>query len=252
MAVIYRHRFWGVLGLVLGFFLTVSQPLLAQNSPSPSPQSIKGLDDQDLVKETLMLCFQCHGDGAVSQIPTRPTLAGQKAEYIRRQLKAFKLAGLSANETTESGDKPHADAAVKRTDPVMEHMVSGVPDHLIDPLAEALTNLPCDGGQAVPPRTKDVALPASARACTSCHGADGISTQSQVPNLAGQQRAYLRRQLLLIRETAWGAQPREGEAWRSHPIMEAQTARIPIADIDAIAQFYAGQDCRGTNPSRSQ
>jgi len=228
--------------------LGVSAPLLAQNAPSQPSPSEKGRAEKNLIQDTLQICFQCHGEGAVSQIPTRPTLAGQKVDYIRRQLKAFRLAALSANETTEGGDGLRAASPVKRTDPVMEHMVAGVPEHLIDPLAAALSNLPCDGGKAAPRPTKTASLPSSAEACTVCHGVDGISSQSQVPNLAGQQRAYLRRQLLLIRETAWGAEPREGEAWRSHPIMEAQTARIPIADIDAIARYYTELDCRGANP----
>lgn len=245
MSVNSRYRFWIVLGLMLG----VSAPLFAQSAPSQPSPSEKGRAETNLINDTLQMCFQCHGEGAVSQIPTRPTLAGQKADYIRRQLKAFRLAALSANETTEGGDGPRAATLVKRTDPVMEHMVAGVPEHLIDPLAAALSNLPCDGGKAAPTHSKTSSLPSSAEACTVCHGVDGISTQSQVPNLAGQQRAYLRRQLLLIRETAWGAEPREGEAWRSHPIMEAQAARIPIADIDAIARYYTELDCRGSAAS---
>lgn len=249
MVVISRHLFWIVLGLGFGLGFGVSAPLFAQSAPAQPSPSKQAQDERELIKDTLQMCYQCHGEGAVSQIPTRPTLAGQKADYIRRQLKAFKLAALSTNETSEGGDAPRAASSlVKRTDPVMEHMVAGVPDHLIEPLAKTLSNLPCDGGKTTPPHAKTASLPSSAEACTVCHGVDGISTQSQVPNLAGQQRAYLRRQLLLIRETAWGAQPREGEAWRSHPIMEAQAARIPIADIDAIAQYYTGLDCRGANP----
>jgi cytochrome c553 len=66
-----------------------------------------------------------------------------------------------------------------------------------------------------------------------------------VPNIAGQQRGYLRRQLLIIRENAWGADSSDSERWRTHPIMERQAARISIEEVDALAQYYAALDCRG-------
>ncbi len=233
MGVNHSHLFYGMLGLAL----VASLPLFAQSS-APSAASSLQVQVQDVLK----ICFQCHGEGAVSLIPTRPTIAGQKAEYIRRQLTAFKNTVLRANDNRDTGAGA---ALIKRTDPVMEHMAAGIADSLIDPVAQALSNLACDGGTAKAPRTNPLALPPSAQTCAVCHGVDGISSQNQVPNLAGQQRAYLRRQLLLIRETAWGAQPREGEAWRGHPIMEAQAARLPIAGIDAIASYFSELDCRG-------
>jgi len=214
-------------------------------------QSAAPVDVSVQVKDALQTCFQCHGPGGVSVIPTRPTIAGQKAEYIRRQLVAFK------NSATKSLQEAGIDArgaensprAALRRDPVMEHMAEGMPDHLLAPLAQAVSQLACaakpDKAPRVPPPALPQQRPAAAQACVVCHGEDGIGVQNQVPNLAGQQRSYLRRQLLLLRETAWGARPREGEAWRSHPIMEAKAARLKITDIDAIAQYYTALDCQG-------
>lgn len=198
------------------------------------------------VQDALEACYQCHGPGGVSVIPSRPTIAGQKAEYIRRQLTAFRAVADTTDLAQGNGAK-NADAAThipKRTDPVMEHMAAGLPEHLIKPIADAIASLPCDGGTPKPPAAK-APRPQAADACVSCHGQDGIGVQPHIPNLAGQQRSYLRRQLLLIRETAWGAQPRKGEAWRTHPIMEAQVARIKIVDVDAIARYYSTLDCQG-------
>lgn len=241
-----RHLFYGILGLAL----CASAPLFAQNASPSAAKSEKALNGKkgglkDQIADILQACFQCHGPGAVSQTPTRPTLAGQKADYLGRQLKAFQAAANPETPAHKNANGSSDEVLMKRTDPVMEHMVAGIAPNLIRPLARALSNLSCDGGAPQPSRETTIAYPPSAQACTACHGVNGISPQSQVPNLAGQQRAYLRRQLLLIRETAWGAQPLEGEAWRSHPIMEAQAARIPIADIDAIARYYSELDCRG-------
>jgi len=225
--------------VALSMILTVGSSVRAQNA---APASVNAQ-----VKAALQNCYQCHGVGGVSVIPTRPTLAGQNSEYIRRQLMAFKH---TAAETLKDRDGDVDDGASAtsippRNDPVMEHMAAGLPNQLITPIAQAISSLPCDGGAAKAARPNPSPQPQAVEACIVCHGADGIGLQSQVPNLAGQHRAYLRRQLLLIRETAWGAQPREGEAWRSHPIMEAKSARLKIADIDAIARYYSSLDCRG-------
>jgi len=234
-----------LLGVVLTLALTLAVTDGRAQDAVPDTQ-------QSQVKDALQNCYQCHGVGGVSVIPTRPTIAGQKAEYIRRQLEAFKKAANTPPQNRDGDSTRGPGDASQRSDPVMEHMAAGLPDQLIAPIAEAVSQLACDGGVAKTPPTSPSVRPQAANACIVCHGANGVGVQDQVPNLAGQHRAYLRRQLLLIRETAWGAQPREGEAWRSHPIMEAKVARLKIADIDAIARYYSSLDCRGAGPDATQ
>ena len=232
--------------VALSMILKVGSSVRAQNTAPASAG--------DQVKAALQNCYQCHGVGGVSVIPTRPTIAGQKSEYIRRQLVAFKNSAPQGSQDRDGDvDNGAKGAAIPvRNDPVMEHMAAGLPDQLIAPLADAVAKLACDGGAAKAERNNPPARPAAAETCVVCHGADGIGLQNQVPNLAGQQRAYLRRQLLLIRETAWGGQPREGEAWRSHPIMEAKVARMKIVDIDAMSRYFAALDCRGARAAVSK
>jgi len=232
------------LSVVVALTMTLSVVLAVGTSVRAQTTAPASLDTQ--VKDALQNCYQCHGVGGVSVIPTRPTIAGQKREYIRRQLVAFKNTA-SQGPKDRDGDRDNgADPTTPvRNDPVMEHMAAGLPDQLIAPLADAISKLACDGGAAKLAQKNPPTRPPAAEACTVCHGTDGIGVQNQVPNLAGQHRAYLRRQLLLIRETAWGAQPREGEAWRNHPIMEAKVARLKIADIDATARYFSALDCRG-------
>ena len=232
------------LSVVVALTMTLTLVLAMSASVRAQTTASARLDTQ--VKDALQNCYQCHGEGGVSVIPTRPTIAGQKSEYIRRQLVAFKnTASQGPQDRDGVGDNGVDPAMPVRDDPVMEHMAAGLPDQLIAPLADAVSKMACDGGTAKAVQNNPPARPPAAEACTVCHGTDGIGVQNQVPNLAGQHRAYLRRQLLLIRETAWGAQPREGEAWRSHPIMEAKVARLKIADIDATARYFSALDCRG-------
>ena len=231
------------------FWLVIFALAAVNGAPAPGFAQTEQLTTLQIqVKDALQTCYQCHGPGGVSVIPSRPTIAGQKAEYVRRQLAAFRMAADAAHQGQGDDAKGEERAVAdipKRTDPVMEHMAAGLPEHLIKPVADAVASLPCDGGTPKPPAVKVPVRPKAANACVICHGHDGIGVQPHIPNLAGQHRSYLRRQLLLIRETAWGAQPREGEAWRTHPIMEAEVARIKIVDVDAIARYYSTLNCRG-------
>lgn len=214
--------------------LAATSPVLAQTA-AQTPE----IDPNAGVKTALETCFKCHGPGGVSQIPSHPTIAGQNADYVARQLVAFKRAN---NLHAGGGEADTQTPLEMRADSIMEHMAPNLDDALIGRVAAAISQLACRADDKV---LKTPQAPAVASRCASCHGENGRGVRSDVPHLAGQQRAYLRRELLLIRETAWGAKPRDGESWRGHPIMEAQAARLKIADVDALARYYSALDCRG-------
>ena len=54
-------------------------------------------------------CAGCHGAKGVSAIPTYPNLAGQKAAYLTKQMKAFKD-GTRKDPTMNAMAKPLSDA----------------------------------------------------------------------------------------------------------------------------------------------
>jgi len=64
--------------------------------------------DIEAGKAKSMMCAACHGATGISAIPMYPNLAGQKEQYISKQLKDFK-----------SGS---------RKDPVMSAMAMGLSD----------------------------------------------------------------------------------------------------------------------------
>lgn len=66
-------------------------------------------------------CAACHGSTGVSAVPMYPNLAGQKAAYLEKQLKAFK-----------SGS---------RTDPTMNAMAKSLSDADIKLLAEYFSTM---------------------------------------------------------------------------------------------------------------
>ena len=65
-------------------------------------------------------------------------------------------------------------------------------------------------------------------ACVPCHGADGISRDADVPNLAGQNAAYLYNQLRAFRERT--PQP-QGNALHQPQLTDE--------DMRALAAYYS-------------
>ncbi len=65
-------------------------------------------------------------------------------------------------------------------------------------------------------------------ACTSCHGADGISVSPAIPNLAGQKAAYIVKQLKAFKSGA-----------RTDMMMNAMAAQLSDADIENLAAFWS-------------
>ena len=70
-------------------------------------------------------CVACHGPNGISHNPAWPNLAGQKDQYLIRQMRAFR-----------DGD---------RRDPIMSPMAQGLSDTDIENLATYYSNLPAGG-----------------------------------------------------------------------------------------------------------
>lgn len=213
--------------------LAASSHAIAQTAQQPAvPAPVAAMET----------CFTCHGENGVSRVPTYPTLAGQKVDYLIRQMSVFRQSQDKISSVPENGAKPLA----SRFDPLMAHVTAGLSDGEVSRIAATLAQLPCDGGKTEAAPISQPVKPQVAQRCDVCHGEVGVSSVGNVPNIAGQQRGYLRRQLLIIRENAYGAASRESELWRTHPIMERQAARLSIEEVDMLAQYYAALDCRTT------
>ena len=66
-----------------------------------------------------------------------------------------------------------------------------------------------------------------AAACTACHGNEGVSSNSEWPNLAGQQETYLVNQLKNFRDGS-----------RKNILMSPMAAPLSDDDIANIAAYY--------------
>lgn len=69
---------------------------------------------------------------------------------------------------------------------------------------------------------------AKSAVCAACHGANGVSPSPLWPNLAGQQQAYLAKQMKDFRDGK-----------RTDPTMTPMAAGLTDSDIENLAAYYA-------------
>ena len=160
-------------------------------------------------------CAACHGADGNSLVPTYPSLAGQSANYIAKQLADFK-----------SGN---------RNDPIMAGMVAGLSQEDMDDLAAyfAVQNTQAGTGESNAAGHKlyfggDAAK--GITACIACHGVTGKGMkQAGFPSLTGQSKDYLKKQLASFRD---GTRGNDNSA-----IMRNISIKLSDADIDAVSQY---------------
>lgn len=70
--------------------------------------------------------------------------------------------------------------------------------------------------------------PKAAALCIGCHGMKGVSSNDLWPNLAGQKKGYLAKQLLAFKT---------GE--RKDPMMSPLSTSLENEDIQALAEYFS-------------
>ena len=182
-----------------------------------------------------MLCAGCHGATGLNPSANFPNLAGQQAEYIVKQLKAFKAgtridptmapmaATLSEQDMADvaayfssqsrtaakvaSGDSAGTTVAPVAADPT--------PVFVADPVAgKALYSL---GDES-----------RSIGACVGCHGKDGHSEVLIYPNLAKQHSEYIEKQLHNFKAGT-----------RTNVVMNAFAKTLTDEEIKNIGAYFA-------------
>jgi cytochrome c553 len=155
-------------------------------------------------KDKAAPCLQCHGSNGNSKSPQYPSLAGQRALYIETQLKNF-----------QSG---------QRTNSIMQGMVAKLTKSDILNISAYFADLTPESAG-----TSDLSLAKKGEQkfamCTGCHGSLAQG-RGGFPKLAGQQPAYIEKQLL-----AFKSRTRKGGP------MNAMTSSLSEQDIKEIAAY---------------
>lgn len=207
--------------------------------------------DVEAGKTKAATCAACHGPTGVSAIDMYPNLAGQHADYIVKQLKAFKdgsrqdpvmapmamplsdqdMADLGAffaaqslsgdSQAADSAEAPAAEVAVATEAPVATAAV-------VD--AAAGKALYMNGDEA-----------RSIGACVGCHGDKGDSKVLIYPNLSKQHPEYVAKQLKAFKDGSRA----------NNYAMEQFAAGLTEQEIANIAAYLKSPDVAAKKSSSS-
>jgi cytochrome c553 len=162
-------------------------------------------------------CAECHGMDGVSSEPGQPHLAGQRTAYLHRVLQSYE--------------------ARERHSDVMNHATGMLNDEALLAVSAYYANLPPAAPAAAGdgPALADQGDPFSGirddlKKCVKCHGDDGNSTASGMPNLTAQHPDYF--------VTSMNAYV-EGD--RNHRLMKRLVSNLDEQAIARMAVFYAVQ-----------
>lgn len=162
-------------------------------------------------------CAACHGADGNSLIPMYPSIAGQSANYIAKQLHEFK-----------SGE---------RNNPVMAGMVAALTEEDMHDLAAFFAvQAPKAGTGEGSEIGKKLYFSGDAAkgitACIACHGVNGKGMQQAgFPSIAGQSKDYLKTQLMTFRDGS-RANDRNG-------IMRNIAIKLSDADIEEVTKYMS-------------
>ena len=167
------------------------------------------------------VCVACHGVDGNSANPEWPSLAGQHASYIVKQLKHFK--------------------AGERQNPLMAPMAATLSEaDMADLAAFYSAQTPRPTGEAEPSKLqlgqrvyRAGAIDRGVPACAGCHGPSGAGNPGAAyARIAGQHGAYVALQLRAYKSGARATDPNQ--------MMRAVAAKLTDEEIDAVASYVQG------------
>lgn len=173
-------------------------------------------------KIAVTVCGTCHGPHGNSTQPKFPRLAGQNANYLTTQLKAFR---------SQSRGDPDAIG-------YMWGMAGELDDAAIAALAAYYAAQPAEpstrgGGQALITRGREIfenGIPSEGvPACSACHGRDAHGLQD-FPRLAGQHAQYVLKQLASFQSNM-----------RNVAVMHGVAQNLRLPEMEAVAAFLEAQ-----------
>ncbi len=163
------------------------------------------------------MCVACHGVDGNSLVPMYPSLAGQSANYLAKQLADFK-----------SGE---------RVDPVMAGMVATLTADDMDDLAAYFAVQTAKPGSG---ETSEIGknlyfggtVDRGITACIACHGVNGKGmSQAGFPAVAAQSKDYLKKQLVSFRDGT--------RANDNNNIMRNIAIKLSDAQIEELTQYMS-------------
>jgi cytochrome c553 len=195
--------------------LTSSSVVYAESSTtSPAGNADSG-------KTKAAVCASCHGEKGNSANPMWPKLAGQHAEYLVEQLKAFQ-----SDTRAEPSMTPMA-KPLNEQDVLDLAAYFSSQEGTVGTVAE---NFVAQGEKIYRGGNKETGVPA----CSACHGPAGKGNgPAKYPTLSGQHMAYVKKQLEDYKNGARGKTGNPG-------IMYDIAKKMSTEEIEIIANYVQG------------
>jgi cytochrome c553 len=167
------------------------------------------------------VCGSCHGRDGNSMNPKYPRLAGQNANYLAAQLKAFRA---------QTRGDPDAigymwGMASQLDDDTIQALAAYYSAQKAEPSASGSSPSTNRGRQIYEQGVAAQGVPA----CASCHGPNAHGLQD-FPRLAGQHGQYVLKQLASFQSNM-----------RNVAIMHGVAQNLNLEDMDAVAAFLEVQ-----------
>ena len=166
------------------------------------------------------VCATCHGKNGNSTDPSVPSLAGQGASYLEKQLAAFKT---QRRVGVMGGIAMNLSATEVRN--LATYFSQQVPQDDPDRSSESPERAQ---GAAI---YRDGIASKNVPACASCHALDGAGLPPEFPRLAGQHPRYLAEQLRAFRSDNRISNP--------NAMMREVSVNLADDEIDAVADYIA-------------
>jgi cytochrome c553 len=169
------------------------------------------------------VCHRCHGpDGTGRGLGAFPSLAGQRAEYLRASLRAFanreRLSG-----TMEVVAASLSDAERRAAADYYAGLRPREPERTAGDDDSAIARGAAIASYGIPDRD----IPA----CAECHGPTHRPKNPEYPRLAGQHPRYLAEQLQQLKEGRRGGSPNVA-------LMRVFVDRLRPEDIRDVTRYY--------------
>ena len=187
------------------------------------PNNIFASGDLKKGKAAYAVCTACHGaNGAGNKALNAPSIAGQEAWYVERQLKNFKagIRGADAKDTYGMQMRPMA--------------MTLADDQAIADMAAYVSSMPKIKSLKLTVNGDEVAGKSSYMICSTCHGPKGTGNRAlNAPKLTGLQDWYIVRQLKNFKSGIRGT--KKGDLYG----MQMRPMAMTLANDEAIRNVAA-------------
>ncbi len=171
------------------------------------------------------VCAACHGPDGNSPLAVNPSLAGQHAEYLYKQLSNFKS---KDGKPAERNNAVMAGMAAPLSDDDMKNVSAYYAGQTARPRTARDPELVKQGQQIY----RGGIAAKSVAACASCHSPNGAGLPAQYPRVAGQHAEYTAAQLKAFR-----AGDRKNDP---NAMMRTVAAKLSDREMAAVSEYLAG------------